>query len=272
LGSSGKWQVPKTIGKPINTSYYEDGACLSPDGNTLYFVSERPEGFGRGDIYMSKKISSSEWSNPINLGPTVNTEEDEGGIFIAPDGKTLFFCSEGHNSMGSYDIFKTVFENGKWTTPVNVGYPINTLSSEKSFILSTDGKTAYVSSDRKGGIGERDIYRVDMNNYAILEKDGKFKPNSGLSILKGSIFNSDGQGTEALIEIVDESGQKAGTTSSNTDGNYFITLPGDKKYTLKLNIKGFDPISETVQLPFNKDKTYSLAKDFILHKANLSAH
>ncbi|GIV27189.1 MAG: hypothetical protein KatS3mg027_1003 [Bacteroidia bacterium] len=112
-------------------------------------------GFGHSDIWMSTKINNKEWSKPVNLGSTVNTPYDEVGLFMAPDGKTLFFCSNGPNSMGSYDIFKTTYENGQWTTPVNLGYPINTEFSDGPVSIDATGRIAYFSSDRPGGCGRK---------------------------------------------------------------------------------------------------------------------
>jgi hypothetical protein len=162
VSASGKWGAPKIMERPINSTYFEDGACMTADGNTIFFISERGQdvkakggqkGYGNGDIWMSKRKSKTEWDNPVNLGPEINTQYDEGGIYITPDGKTLFFCSMGHNSMGGYDIFKTNLVNGNWTKPVNLGYPINSVNNETSFCLSVDGKTGYVSSNRPGGLG-----------------------------------------------------------------------------------------------------------------------
>jgi len=275
LSSSGRWGTPKPMGHMINTTYWEDGACLSPDGNTIYFVSERKAkgAMGKSDIYMSTRATKGgEWSEAVNLGPDINTEYDEGGVYIAADGKTLFFCSEGHNSMGSYDIFKTVNENGKWSTPVNVGYPINTTDAEKSFVLSTNGKTAYIGSNRKGGLGESDIYKVDLSHYPILEKDPtKAASNTpGISILKGTVLSNEGASAlTAEINIYDEAGQKVGNTTSNgeTGGDYFITLPGNKKYTVKIELKDYKPLEETFLLPASKDgSTYTQAKHFLLYK------
>lgn len=158
--TSAKWGKPKSIGKPINSSYYDDGACSSPTGDTIYFFSDRTGGLGGTDIYMSKKIGKSEWAEPVNLGPVINTEEDEGAIYLSNDGKTMYFASKGHNSMGSYDIFKSELVNGKWEKPVNMGYPINSVKEDLNFYLLKDGKSALMVSDRDGGFGERDIYRV----------------------------------------------------------------------------------------------------------------
>lgn len=266
-GSSGKWGSPTTLGKPVNTSYFEDGGCLSADGNTLYFISENPKGGaqGRGDIWMAKRISKTEWGKPVNLGADINTPYDEGGIFIHPDGKTLYFSSEGHNSMGGYDIFKTTWEGGKWTKPVNLGYPINTINNEKVFLLSTNGKTGYIDSDREGGLGDRDIFMVDMS--PSLPKDS-LPAGPALSILKGNIYDGDGKGVEAKITIYDENGAEVGNTNSSPEGDYFITLLGDRKYQVKATLKGYKEVSELVDLPAAKDakSTYELVKHFILYK------
>jgi Tol biopolymer transport system component len=277
MSSNGRWGTPRSMGRPINTTYYEDGACLSPDGNTLYFISERKAkgAMGHCDIYMSTRTSKGgEWAEPVNLGPEINTEYDEGGVYIAADGKTLFFCSNGHNSMGSYDIFKTVNENGKWTTPVNLGYPINTIASEKSFVMTSDGKTAYITSDRKGGLGESDIYKVDLSHYPILEKDpakaAAAAVSPGFSILKGTVISNEGAAAlGAEINIYDEAGQKVANTSSHADesGDYFITLPGNKKYTVKIELQNYKPLEETFLLPASRDgNTYTQVKHFLLYK------
>lgn len=270
---SGKWGSPKPIGKPVNTTYAEFGACISSDGNTLLFVSESPKfgdqkGLGHGDIWMSKKISKTEWGIPTNLGAVVNTEFDEGGIFLHPDGKTLFFSSEGHDGMGSYDIFMTRLENGTWSKPVNLGYPINTTRKDVSFILSTDNNMAFFASDRPGGMGERDIWSVDMSRYDITgaRKDKEWVP--GLSILKGTVIVTEsGKGTDAVVVIKDkETGNVVGQTNSSEDGEYFITLTGEKKYIIEVDKQGFDKVSEEFFLPADKKGTFTMVKHLLLNK------
>ena len=264
----GKWGAPVSLGSPINTSYYEDGACLSPDGNTLYFVSERPGGFGRADIYKSDKISRKEWGKPENLGPRVNSDFDEGAPFIAPDGHTLFFSSDGHSSMGGYDIFKTsINDSGKWTFPVNLGYPINTVNNEKGFTLSADARTGYFASDRKGGEGKRDIYSVDLSFYPVLASDdGSAKPK-GFSILRGKISNAKGDPFEdANVAVMDSAGVKIATMKSNADGQYFITLKGNSTYKLKITAKGYKGYTKPIKLPSSPIGTFTMNLDVILEK------
>lgn len=272
LSSSGKWGSPKSIGKPINTSYWEGGACISPDGKTLYLISERSGGLGFGDIYVSKRKTRTEWDTPVSIGSNINTSEDEGGLFLAPDGKTLFFSSKGHNSMGGYDIFKTVFENNKWSDPINIGYPINSVNNDVCFSLSANAKTGYFNSDRPGGLGERDIYQVDLSKYLVLEKEMIPKPDNNtvaMAILKGDIFDAtEGKGIEAEVLIFDEAGEKvASTTSADSNGEYFITLPADKIYQVKINLKHYKPIEEKVDLKINSESTTTtVVKHFLLYE------
>ncbi len=269
LGSSGKWGAPTSMGKPINTTYWEGGACISPDGKTIYLVSERPGGLGHGDIYVVKQKSRTEWETPINIGPDINTPEDEGGIFLAPDGKTLFFSTKGHNTMGGYDIFKTINENGKWSAPIALGYPVNTINNDMSFTVSVDAQTGYFSSDRKGGLGERDIYKIDLTNYPVLEKDMKPKPSGPvMAILKGDVFDaSKGSGVEAEIMIFDETGAKVGSATSNAEsGEYFTTLLAGKTYQIKVDLAGYKPIDEKVEIKPAKEGATTMVKHYLLYK------
>jgi hypothetical protein len=263
-----KWKTPEALGKPINTSYWEGGACISPDGKTLYFISERKGGYGRADIWMVKRISKTEWDKPVNLGPEINSEFDEVGAFLAPDGKTLFFSSNGKASMGSYDIFKSTLEGDKWTKPVNVGYPINTVFKDGPLVVSADAQTAYFASERKGGLGESDIYMADLSNYALLEKDGKKKMNSGLSILKGTVRDGfEGSGLSSVdVQIMDAAGVVVATTTTNDNGEYFITLKGDVTYTIKAVKKGYKTTEEKADLKIGKTSTFSLEKQIMMTK------
>lgn len=262
-----KWKTPEPLGKPINTSYWEGGASISSDGKTLFFTSERKGGYGHSDIWMVKRLGKNEWDKPVNLGPDINSEYDEGGVFLAPDGKTLFFCSNGKGSMGGQDVFKSTLENGKWSKPVNLGFPINTEGKDGPFVVSADAQTGYFSSDRKGGLGEIDIYSVDLSNIGILEKDGKKKENNGLSILKGVVRDGfEGSGMPGVdVSVLDESGAMAGSTITNESGDYFFTLRGNTTYTIRVSKKGYKTIEEKAELKLGNKETYSLEKQFLLH-------
>ena len=263
-----KWKTPEALGKPINSSYWEGGACISPDGKTLYFISERKGGYGRADIWMVKRISKTEWGKPVNLGPEINSEFDEVGAFLAPDGKTLFFSSNGKASMGSYDVFKSTLEGDKWGKPVNIGYPINTVHKDGPLVISADAQTAYFASERLGGLGESDIYSADLTNYSLLEKDGKKKVNSGLSILKGTVRDGfQGTGIASVdVQILDAANAVVASTITNENGEYFITLKGDVTYTIKVVKKGYKTAEEKVELKVGKTDTFSLEKQIMLNK------
>lgn len=264
-----KWGKPVSVGKNINTSYYEDGACLSPDGNTLYFTSERPGGYGRADIYKADRISRNEWGVPENLGPVVNSGYDEGAPFMAPDGRTLFFSSDGHASMGGYDIFKTYMnDSGKWATPENLGYPINTVNNEKGFTISADARTGYFSSDRKGGLGKRDIYIVDLSGYSVLVNDSSDNKPKGYSILRGKVSNVKGEAiTDAHVTVSDSAGVKVATISTSADGVYFITVKSGKKYKIKASESGYKNSTKSITMPAESSVgTFSMQQDFVLEK------
>lgn len=160
-----QWSEPEKLPKTINTPYpfLESSVSFSPDERTIYFTSDKEDdNLGGRDIFMSKLDKDGNWGKAANIGPVINTKYDEEGVFLHADGKTLFFSSKGHKTMGGYDIFKTVFNEitGQWTVPVNIGYPINTPWDDVFFVLSASGKHAYYSSKNASGHGEHDIYKI----------------------------------------------------------------------------------------------------------------
>jgi outer membrane protein OmpA-like peptidoglycan-associated protein len=158
---NGGWSKPTPLNKNINTPmFWETSACVSADGKKLFFTSNRPGGKGELDIYMSELDANGNWGKAVNLGPTINTPAHEDSPFIHPDGVTLYFSSDGHPTMGSNDIFKSEFKNGKWTKPVNLGYPVNSIEYDGFFSISRDKKTAFYSTIREEGLGEADIYSI----------------------------------------------------------------------------------------------------------------
>jgi len=157
---NGKWSEIQKLNPNINTKYYESHASLSPDGNMLYFTSNREGGFGGLDIYVSTRDDRGQWSSPMNLGPEINTSYNEETPFLSASDSILFFSSEGHKSMGGYDIFKAIRRDGKWQAPTNMGYPLNTPDDDLFFQPVNSGKNAYysMSSDYK----KKDIFYLNI--------------------------------------------------------------------------------------------------------------
>ena len=173
--NSGKWSSPKPIfhrnkklSKKINSSYFESSASITEDESYIYFVSERPTGIGQTDIYYVKKTDHS-YSEPIHLENNINTAGDEKCVFIHPNGKLLFFTSNGRKeSVGSYDIYYCTGGHENWSEPINMGCPINTTLEEKTIYVSKDGNTAYVGGYYKeDSYGDSDLYKIDISNYNL---------------------------------------------------------------------------------------------------------
>jgi len=165
LRPDGTWTDPEVL--EINTEYIENSATITADGQKLFFSSNRPGGYGGTDIYMVTKNTKGKWSNPQNLGKLINTELDEDGVFVSASGKNLYFSSNGHAGMGDLDIYKSAYnaEKGTWERPINMGYPVNSVENDIYIVLTRDEDFAYISSVRKEGIGEQDIYKIDIRNW-----------------------------------------------------------------------------------------------------------
>lgn len=149
----------------------------------------------------------------------------------------------------------------------NIGYPINSSAKEGQLTLSTDARKAYISSDRQGGIGQSDLYKIDLNGYAILEKEGAKKPGNGLSILKGTIREGfEGYGmADVEINLLNQNKEAVANSSTNENGDYFFTLPGGS-YEIEVKKKGYQTITEKFDLPIQKDETVVLEKGYLLKK------
>jgi len=203
------WTEPKRFGEGINTTAWESHATISADGQFLSFTSDREGGIGGRDIYFCKRLPTGDWAMPQNYGPAINTIYDEGSPFLHPDGKTLFFSSKGHNTMGGFDIFYTVKQDdGSWSEPVNLGYPVNTTGDDVYYMPTTDGKSAYYASFRQDGMGEKDIYKITLPHME--EKK--------LTVYRGTIKNRKGEVPEDIyIEVSDnETGELVGTYTPNS--------------------------------------------------------
>jgi tetratricopeptide (TPR) repeat protein len=225
------WSDPVLMGSDINTKAWETHGTLSADGNTFYFISDRKGGVGGRDIYRVVRLPDGTWSKAQTLSTTVNTPYDEDGVFIHPNGRTLYFSSQGHNSMGGFDVFVTdLQENGSWGVPQNLGYPLNTVDDEVFFITTADGRRGYFSSDKIGGFGEKDIYFVDLPSELETE---------GLTVLKGFIIPPPG-GTlppSTILYVTDKSSGEVKTYKPRQrDGVYVAILPPCKEYNLDYRV------------------------------------
>ena len=177
--TSNRFQKVKHLdNENINSDAWEPHITVTPDGQQMYFSSNREGGFGGRDIYRMVKLPNGEWSEPMNLGPEINGPWDEDSPFIAVDNKTLYFASNGEKSMGGFDIFISVRdENNNWSNPINLGTPLNSTGDDLYYTTTMDGLTGYLTSFRKDGVGEKDIYEI-KNDYLGLEN---------IAVLKGEI-------------------------------------------------------------------------------------
>ncbi|MBN2164865.1 MAG: PD40 domain-containing protein [Marinilabiliaceae bacterium] len=238
------WTVPEKFPKPINSQYSETHASITLDESIIFFSSDRPGGFGGKDIYMSRKLPNGEWGKEINLGSEINTEGDEESPFIHLDGKTLYFCSTEHNSMGGYDIFKTeLTDSATWSNPVNIGYPINTPDDDLFYIPTANEQRVYFASRRAGGEGRSDIYLIEFD-----ESD----PRS-LGVVAGYIFdeNKKPYGNVTITLTDNRTGELLGYYRPNpVTGKYVMIIPAGNSYEAKYQIT-YKTTDETIVKTFD---------------------
>lgn len=239
------WTIPEKIGGEVNSKYWESHAALSADGNTLFFVSNRPGGLGGRDIYRSKKLPSGGWSKAMNLGASINTPYEEDSPFLQPGSSTLYFSSQGHRTMGGFDIFQSNYVDtglfGGWTEPQNIGYPVNTTGDDLFYFPTLDKKKAYYSSFAQGGLGDKDIYQL-----TFLEKE-----ESKLTVLRGSVVNDMGQIPAGVtISIIDaNNGDIVGSYAPNSKtGRYLFILPHSRTYKITYSASGYHPVTMTYKV------------------------
>ncbi|MEA1873570.1 MAG: OmpA family protein [Bacteroidota bacterium] len=261
-----KWSKPDPMPAVVNSEHHESKASMSFDGKTLYVVSNRPEGnYGGRDIYVGKMDAALQWSELQNIGPIINTEYDEEGVFIHPDGRTLYFCSQGHNSMGGFDIFRSVKDSiGNWTTPENLGYPINTPSDEAFWAIASDGRHAYISSIRPDGFGDYDIYEVIFPEPESIDEIQHVDVR--LTLFNGFVKDVKSlDPLEAKIEIVDnETNEQIAVLSSNeASGKFIVNLPAGKNYGLSVSKNGYMFHSENFNIK-DKAKFQQITREILL--------
>lgn len=250
------WSQPQNLGEVVNSISWDTQPSISSDGKQLYFVSNRLGGIGGSDIWCSTRQSDGEWGLPVDLGAPVNTTADEYSPFIHPDGKTLYFASKGHQGMGGSDLFITKLQpDGRWTNPVNLGYPINTSGDEISLIVNPKGDKGYISSTQKGGYGGFDIY-----SFAL---PPAIRPEP-MTYAKGIVTDAETKvPLPARFELTNLANGKVENSaySSADDGSFLICIQPGKEYSLTVTHPGYLFYSQHFALSEIKEasKPYILA-------------
>lgn len=254
------WTKPSNIGKSINTPAWESQPCLTADGKTLFFVSDRVGGLGGRDIWYCKKNERGVWTEPANLGSPINTPNDDETPFLHPDGKTLYWRSNGRIGMGDFDIYTAKWNEDKqvWENIKNLGYPINTEGSEGGLVVSLDGRKAYFSTDAFRTSGENtsnlDICSFDLPPFARAIATTFIKIQVLDSVLQQPLV--------ADINIQNLRTNSIFNSGKTSPGGQFLTpLHGKNRYAVHVFREGYIFHSEYVDL----DSVYSPESPFVLN-------
>ena len=236
------WLIPVNAARPLISNAWDSQPCLASDGMTIFFVSNRPGGKGGMDIWKSTLTESGTWGEPVNLGDSINTPGEEMSPFIHPDNQTLYFSSDGHIGLGRQDIYMAKLkQDNTWSTPVNLGYPINTFNDETGLIVNAKGSMAYFSSDRNPKRG-KDIY-----TFAL---DKRFRPVI-VNYVNGIIVDSDTKDeikADFVLSDLETAEIIAKTSSIKGTGEYLLCLPVNRDYGLSVSKKGYLMHSENFSL------------------------
>lgn len=254
----GVWTTAEKLNKNINTRYWESHAGISPNGNTLYFTSNRKGGIGGLDIWKSEREEATgDWGPAVNLGPEINTPYNEDTPFMTDDGSTLYFSSQGHENMGGFDIFySTLGDDGTWSEPVNLGYPLNTSDDDLFFVPVNNGINAYYTIfDPLEGSGKEDIYLLDI-----------FSDRNPREVeVKGTVSLADSPKDyekPIQVNVIDRSNNKPLTTISSDPQtgrfSYKTRTPGE--YQLVFTGEGYQKDEKDFTVPAD----YSLAEIVIM--------
>lgn len=295
------WSKPKELNSNINTKGHETSASISYDNKKLYFVSDRPKDdhgtptIGGKDIFVCEMQKNGNWGPAKNVGAPINTKYEEEGVFMHPDGVTMYFCSKRDGTMGGYDIFSSENDGaGNWSEPVNIGYPVNTPDDDVFFVVAGNARYAFYSSAREGGYGLQDLYRITFlgpekmmvmgtediliasSNATIqqkVEQEVVEVKKVRLTIMKGTITDAlSTMPVEATIEIVDNEKNELITTltSNSKTGKYLVSLPSGKNYGIAVKADGYLFYSENVNIP-EATAYQEVTKDIVLSKVGIGS-
>jgi len=246
-----RWTDPTNIPGNVNSFHWETQPSLSADGKTLYFVRgiRGRNQTENSDIYVTRLQANGSWNTPERLPDVINTPYQEESVLIHPDGKTLYFASRGHVGMGGSDLFMSrIDDNGNWSKPVNLGYPINTMFDENSLMVSPDGEIAFFASDRKGGFGGLDIYYFNM--------PVEMRPTKTV-YFEGIVFDVQTRlplaGKFQLIDI--KTGKEVVISEADkVTGEFLVTLPVDREYALNVTYPGYAFFSKNFNMTLSENQ------------------
>mgnify|MGYP000008084703 CR=1 FL=1 len=290
-----RWRGPKNFSRLVNTNAKESSMCITNAGNTVYFVSELDENnLGKKDIFYSEKNENGKWSYPVNLGSTINTSLNEEGVFVNSTNDKLYFSSEGHNSMGGYDIFVAERDaSGDWQDPENIGYPVNTPYDDVLFrTIEGEDNKGYYATVREEGLGGKDLYEIiflgEEREYEASiaidsiawnvkpDKELLYRTPEKLAIdttiyLSGRIMDTiSDQGIQAKLEVIDnQKNQIVATHLSDTSGRYHISLPEQKRYGIDISAKDYLFFARTLNFNELEVVNDTIYKDFVLDKVEV---
>ena len=257
------WTDPQIFQNKVNTSYLETSANMDLNKNMVFFVSDRDGGLGGKDLWMIKKLDNGSWSSPQNLGEPINTEYDEESPYFHSDGKTLYFSSKGHSSIGGLDIFKSELDKElNWSSPENMGYPINTVNDDLYFVPTVTGNRAYFSSVRNGGKGKSDIYEIILSN----------QEESNLAVYKGKVTNQNGKPINNIKVSVQNDKYYPVYKEfqiNESSGKFVFVFESGNSYNIKFDIDTltiYDSInvSEKQKGIFSYSKSIEIAEDQVV--------
>ncbi|WP_100335782.1 OmpA family protein [Hymenobacter chitinivorans] len=262
--ASGDWTEPKKLNNNINSKAFESDAYITPDGLTIYFSTSKYSDQNTLDIYYATRQPGGDWGTPKSLGNVINTPFDDDSPYLSKDGKTLYFSSRGHNTMGGYDIFKSEYDSvGRtWGRPENMGYPVNTPDDDTYYRLSPDGSYAYLSSYRIGGYGEKDIYTINYIKNAIIR--GKVYSQRDSTIIPG-------------VELVFSGTQADKTALSYRDvtkpetGDYQVSVLSGRTYQVAVSKDGKNIETQEFAVPVSTSDSTVIEKNFYVPYVDTSS-